>query len=280
MRHRTGLLKGVSNTLIFTQHWLPNNGAIPRANIVIAHGIGEHSDRYIHVAERLVKRGYGVFALDHRGHGRSEGERVIVSDFVDTYVADLRAYVDEIQAAYPDTPLFLYGHSMGSLIALLFAFRYQDELAGLITTGTALKPVMSNTVTVPILKTASSLIPGARLIPLDVSAISRDPEVCRTYQHDPLVYHGRIPLITLAALQEAANLCIKYLPDLHVPYLAMHGREDQLTMVKGAHIILERSGSRDTMVKIYDGLYHEIHNEPEQEQVFEDMLYWLDKHTA
>ncbi|MBN1563396.1 MAG: lysophospholipase [Anaerolineae bacterium] len=280
MRHRTGLFKGETNTLIFTQHWFPNHGSKPHANIVIIHGIGEHSDRYEHVAAHFVQHGYGVCALDHRGHGRSEGARVIVADFEDYYVADLRTYVDEIQTVFPDTPLFLYGHSMGSLIALLFAFRYQDELAGVITTGIALKPVLSNAVTVPILKTASSLIPGARLIPLDANGLSRDPEVCRAYQADPLVYHGRIPLVTLAALQEAADLCLKRLPNLHIPLLAMHGSDDALTLVKGAQLVLERSGAPDTMVKIYDGLYHEIHNEPEQDQVLADMIEWLDKHST
>ncbi len=283
MHHQTGLLKGVSNTLLFTQHWLPDTAShsrLPRALVVIAHGIGEHSDRYTHVAERLVQRGYGVYTLDHRGHGRSEGARVIASDFKESYVADLRAYVNEIQSVYPDTPLFLYGHSMGSLIVLLFAFRYQDELAGLITTGTALKPMLSNAATVPILKTASSILPGARLLAVDASSISHDPEVRWAYQHDPLVYHGRLPLVTVAALQDAAKWCIKSLPSLRLPYLALHGSEDTLTQVKGAHIILERSGSPDTTVKIYDGLYHEIHNEPEQDQVFEDMLYWLDNHTT
>jgi lysophospholipase len=187
-------------------------------------------------------------------------------------VAGLRPYLDRSFA--------LYGHSMGALIVLLFAFRYQDELAGLITTGTALKPMLSNAITVPLVKTASSFIPGMRLIPVDANGISRDPEVCRAYQHDPLVYHGRIPLVTLAALQEAASLCIDSLPSLRLPYLAMHGSDDPLTLVKGAHIILERSGSPDTTVKIYDGLYHEIHNEPEQDQVFEDMLSWLENHTV
>ncbi len=273
MWHRTGIINGVDNTLLFTQHWLPQ--APPQALLILVHGLGEHSDRYEHLAWHFVQEGYGVFALDHRGHGRSEGERVLVNDFTDYFVADLRLYAKEIQATYPDLPVVLYGHSMGSLIALLYAFQYQDELAALVTTGTALKPVNSNAVTAPVLKTASSIIPGARLIALDANGISRDPLVTQAYIADPLVYHGRIPLVTLAALQEAADQCIDRLPGLRVPYLALHGSADPLTMVKGADIILERSGARDTMVKIYEGFYHEIHNEPEHEQVFRDVTSWL-----
>lgn len=278
MHHHTGSFTGVSNTRIFTQHWLPD--AKPHAIVLIAHGLGEHSDRYAHVAATLIEHGYGVYALDHRGHGRSDGDRVLVSDFTDYFVADLRTYGNEIRAIHPDTPLFLYGHSMGSLIALLFTLRYQDELAGLITTGTALKLAGTNPIAVSLMQTTSNILPNARLIGVDANGISRDRAVVKAYIDDPLVYHGRIPLVTLAALQEAADLCIQHLPDLRLPFLAMHGSEDPLTLVKGAHIVLEHSGSPDTIVKIYEGLYHEIVNEPEQEQVFEDMLNWLGEHIT
>ncbi len=169
----------MNNVTIFTQHWLPDDP--PRAVVIIAHGIGEHGGRYAHVAAYLIAHGYAVYAPDHRGHGQSGGDRVLVSNF-DEFVTDLRTYFDQVRAAHPDLPIFLYGHSMGSLIALLFAFRYQDDLAGLITTGTALKPLGVNTALIPLIKTATALTPNMRIVPLDANGVSRDPAVVQRYR--------------------------------------------------------------------------------------------------
>lgn len=188
MQHTTGSFTGLNDVPILTQSWLPDDP--PRAAVIIAHGIGEHGGRYAHVAAYLTAHGYAVYALDHRGHGRSGGQRVHVDDS-DEFVADLRAYFEQVRAAQPDLPVFLYGHSVGSLIALLFAFRYQDDLAGLITTGTALRPAGFHPALVPLIKTATVLTPGVRLIPLDPRGVSRDPAVVQAYRDDPLVNHGR-----------------------------------------------------------------------------------------
>jgi lysophospholipase len=275
MPHATTTFTGLNNITIFTQHWLPDDP--PRAVVIIAHGIGEHSGRYAHVAAHLVAQGCAVYALDHRGHGQSGGERVLVGDF-DEFVADLRAYFEQVRAAQPGLPIFLYGHSMGSLISLLFTFRYADDLAGLITTGTALRPARANRVTYALLKAMNGFVPQARVIPLDNTGISRDPAVVQRYRTDPLVYHGALPVQIIEALARAAQTCIEALPTLRLPYLALHGGADPLTLVKAADIIRQTCGSPDTTVKIYDGLYHEIHNEPEQAQVFRDVVAWLDAH--
>ncbi len=277
MQHTTGSFTGLDGATIFTQRWLPDDTP-PRAVVLIAHGLGEHSGRYAHVAAHLTAHGYAVYALDHRGHGQSSGPRAVVTDF-DEFVADLRTYFEQVRAEQPDLPIVLYGHSMGSAISLLFAFRYQADLAGLITTGTALRLPASNAITRPLIKAASTLTPTARLIPIDPKGISRDPAVVERYRADPLVYHGAIPLIMLAELEQAAERCTEQLPSLRLPYLALHGGADPLTLPAGAAIVRERSGSPDTTVKVYDGLYHEIHNEPEQGQVLDDITGWLDAHV-
>ncbi len=277
MQHTTGSFTGLNNVTIFTQSWLPDDA--PRAVVIIAHGVGEHSGRYAHVAAYLTAHGYAVYAPDHRGHGQSGGDRVLVSSF-DEFVTDLRTYFDQVRAAHPDLPIFLYGHSMGSLIALLFAFRYQDDLAGLITTGTALKPLGVNTALIPLIKTATALTPNMRIVPLDANGVSRDPAVVQRYRDDPLVYHGRISSKLVGALARAIQICLASLSDLRLPYLALHGSDDVLTNVSAAEIVRQSSGAPDTTVKVYDGLHHEIHNEPEQDQVLEDIVAWLDAHLG
>lgn len=273
MQHETGSFDGLDGVTIFTQRWVPDDEP-PRAVVMIAHGVGEHGGRYAHVAAHLTAHGYAVCALDHRGHGRSGGPRVVVADF-DVYVADLRTYFERIRADFPDLPVVLYGHSMGSLISLLFAFRCQDDLAALITTGTALRLPLSNPVLAALIKAASAVIPSVRLISLDVTAISRDPAVVERYRDDPLVYHGALPVSILAAFARAVARCTAQLPALRLPYLALHGGADTLTRPAGAEMVRARSGSPDTTVTIYDGLFHEVHNEPEQGQVLDDITTWL-----
>jgi acylglycerol lipase len=275
MQHHTDSFTGPDHITIFTQHWLPDDP--PRAAVIVAHGVAEHSGRYAHVAAYLTAHGYAVYALDYRGHGKSGGERVLVSDF-DEYVTDLRTYFEQVRAAHPDLPVFLYGHSMGSLIGLLFAFRYPDDLAGLITTGTAFKLVGASAVKAALIKAVGGVAPKAHAIAVNANGVSRDPIVVQRYRDDPLVYHGRLPFGMLAAFARAMDTCVAALPTLRIPYLVLHGGEDPLTLVVATDLVRQSCGAPDTTVKVYEGLYHEIHNEPEQEQVFHDIVTWLDAH--
>lgn len=277
MKHESGSFVGVDGQVIFTQHWLPEKSL--RGVVMLSHGIAEHSGRYEHVARWLVDHGYGVYALDHRGHGRSEGERVMVGAFED-YVTDLRTYFEQVRAARPGLPVFLYGHSMGSLIALLFAAQYQDELAGLITTGTALVLPGAHRALIVLVDALDRAIPGVRLIPFDANGISRDPAVVAAYANDPLVDRRRLKVHMIAELTGAGLKARHALKSLRLPYLALHGSADASCLPEGAQIIRETCTAPDLTVKVYDGLYHEIHNEPEQAQVLGDIVRWLDAHVA
>ncbi|WP_162909552.1 alpha/beta hydrolase [Aggregatilinea lenta] len=277
MKHESGTFEGVGGQVIFTQHWLPDRA--PRAVVMLAHGIAEHSGRYEHVARHLVEGRYAVYALDHRGHGKSEGERVMVGAFED-YVTDLRSYFEQVRATQPDLPVFLYGHSMGSLIALLFAAQYQDDLAGLITTGTALVLPGANRVMVTLVNLLDRAIPGVRLIPFDAEDVSRDPAVVSAYVNDPLVNRRRFKVHMIAELTGASLKARRALKSLRLPYLALHGGADRSCLPEGADIIRETCSTPDLTVKVYDGLYHEVHNEPEQVQVLDDIVRWLDAHAT
>ena len=161
--------------------------------VVIAHGAGEHSGRYTHVAQRLVDEGYAVYAIEHRGHGRSQGPRALI-DRIDNAVADLDRLVPLASDAHPGAPVFLLGHSMGGTIALSYALAHQERLAGLVLSGplAALEAVPAADADRPPGR-CRSLAPRTPLIAIDSSLVSRDPAVVSDYRSDPLVHHGKLP---------------------------------------------------------------------------------------
>jgi alpha-beta hydrolase superfamily lysophospholipase len=271
--HREGALTGVGGVRIYWQAWLPDTA--PRALVVIAHGVGEDSSRYARTAARLVDDGYGVYALDHRGHGRSGGPRALI-DRMDNAVADLDTLIVRARDEYPGLKVFLLGHSMGGTLSLRYAMRHQDRLAGLILSGPfaslegAPPPVRA------LGRALSLLAPRLPLIRVDPSLVSRDPEVVKAYVEDPLVYHGKLPARTLGELAAAVDSFPNGVRAITLPTMILYGTADALCPPSGSAMLYDRIGSSDKMLKGYDGLFHEILNEPEQGQVLDDISKWLD----
>jgi alpha-beta hydrolase superfamily lysophospholipase len=224
----------------------------PRRLVALVHGYGEHIGRYAHVAEALVARGATVVGPDHVGHGRSEGERALVTDF-ERVVDDLREVVTDTRGALP---VVMVGHSMGGLIAIRYAQRYADELAGLVLSGPAvgLSPVFSQWLDAP---------PDD---PIDGAALSRDPAVGEAYAADPLVYHGGWKRATLEAFM-AADEAIAAGPGFRaLPLLYIHGAEDPLVPIDLARPVVERLAGPDSEMRVIDGARHEVFNELEQDE--------------
>jgi acylglycerol lipase len=273
MRTADGTFEGAAGCEIWWQAWLPEGD--PRALVVIAHGGGEHSGRYGHVADTLVASGFAVYALDHRGHGRSKGRRGLVDRF-DNAVADLRALIQLARSRHPDVRCFLLGHSMGGALSLVFAVHHQDEIDGLLLSG----PVAALEAASPPQRLAarilSPIVPTLGVYEVDVQAVSRDPAVVDAYVNDPLVFHGKLPLRTVAEIGAAVGPFPDTVPGLRLPLLVMHGTEDRIAPPAGAKMVAERAGSEDLTLKLYEGLYHEILNEPEQQAVIADMIGWLE----
>jgi len=253
--HREGYFKGLKDFRIYYQTWVPDDAI--RAVLLVAHGFAEHSGRYGNLVNHFVPRGWAVYIPDHRGHGKSDGQRVQVDRFSD-YVDDLRTMFDTVRKENPEKKVFLVGHSMGSAISLLFAARFQDELAGLVTSGGGIN------------RPGETQPPRPAGQPLDTSFLSRDPQVIRAYVSDPLVYRGPIPARLGGMMSDVAAAA----PLIKLPALVMAG--DAVPDGARSRVLFESLASKDKTLKLYPGLRHEIFNEPEYPQVMADMAAWLD----
>jgi len=249
----------------------------PRGVVVIAHGLAEHGRRYGHVAKRLVAAGYLVAIPDHIGHGRSGGKRMRLRRFGE-FTGDL----DTVIAHVSDDalPTFLIGHSMGGCIALDYALDHQEKLDGLILSGAAVLPGNDlSPLAVKVAPVLGRIAPGLPTTALSSSSISRDPAVVAAYDADPLVSRGKIPAGLGGAMIATMQSFPARLPSLQLPVLVMHGGADALTDPKGSELVERLAGSEDKTLVIYDDLFHEIFNEPEQDVVLDEVVNWLQGHT-
>ncbi|MEA2308574.1 MAG: acylglycerol lipase [Thermoleophilaceae bacterium] len=243
--------------------------------VVLAHGASEHGARYAWTGEQLAAHGFALYAGDHRGHGRSSGPRAYV-DRMDNVVADLDRVIDLAHAANPGTKTFLLGHSMGGAVALSYAIEHQERLDGLILSAPAASLEAADPLTRLAGRALSLLLPKVGVFPIDSSGVSRDPEVVRDYDADPLNYHGKLPARTVAELSDAIGSYPENVARLTLPLLTMHGTADRITPPQGSEMIMERAGSEDKSIIRYDGLFHELLNEPERQRVLDDIVAWIE----
>ena len=274
MQHLEFRVAGNGGLELHAQAWLPRSAA--RTVIVVAHGLAEHGGRYEKLAHVLVERGHAVYALDHRGHGRSVGSRANIDRFAHL-VADFCAFTDHCARQQPATPVVMLGHSMGGAVAFASALRLQHRLRGLVLSA----PALATGQVVPrwqeaLVRLLSIVAPGAGALTLPADAVSRDPSVVAQYVADPLVHHQAIPARTLVELLRAMEGFPALAPELRLPTLVLHGTADRLVPLAATQPLYQAFGTRDCVVKFYDGLYHEVFNEPEHEQVTADLLRWLE----
>ena len=260
------------------QGWEPDQK--PKAVIALVHGLGEHSARYAHVGKVLTDAGYILVGFDLRGHGRSGGSRGHVPS-LDTYMQDIRQFFGLLQKRYPDLPQFLYGHSLGGLLVLAYAIQYGAHLRGVVATGPGLRSSLQEQKTkVAIVRLLGSFLPTMTLQSgLDAAAISRDTAIVEAYKSDPLVHYSASLGFGKAALH-AIDLCFERAGEFPVPLLIMHGKSDTIAYSSGSEEFAEllRAAGKDVTLKLWHDLYHEVHNEPEKEEVFKFMVAWLDRY--
>uniref|UniRef100_A0A667GQE2 Monoglyceride lipase n=1 Tax=Lynx canadensis TaxID=61383 RepID=A0A667GQE2_LYNCA len=236
---------------LFCRYWKPTG--TPKALIFMSHGAGEHCGRYDELAQMLVGLELLVFAHDHVGHGQSEGERMVVSDF-HVFIRDVLQHVDIMQKDYPGLPVFLLGHSMGGAITILTA----AERPGLFSGMVLISPL--------VLASPES----ATTFKVDI------------YNADPLICRAGLKVCFGNQLLNAVTRVERALPKLTLPFLLLQGSADRLCDSKGAYLVMESSKSQDKTLKIYEGAYHVLHKElPEvTNSVFHEINMWVSQRTA
>jgi len=277
MRHMEGTFKSVRNLKVYHQAWFPE-GEI-KAVLFIVHGVGEYSARYTNVINRFVPLGYAVYGVDHIGHGKSEGEREMVSRFED-FTEPLITCRKMIAEAHPGVPVIIYGHSMGALITSFHLLDHQADFKAAIISAPPVKvPASISPLTVTLGKVISTIAPKMGLIGLDVYNLSHDKTVVDAYINDPLVFHGKMPARLSAEMLRAMMRVTAEANKIEIPLFILQGSADHLVDPSGAQMLYEKASSADKTLKVYEGLYHEVHNEPERELMFKDLEDWLEAHV-
>ena len=278
MLHSEGTFVTPDHLTIYHQAWRPDND--PKAVVMLLHGLAEHSGRYAHVAQTFSDAGYAVHALDHRGHGRSSGKRTYVKNFGQSQ-ADILQFRRLVEQQHPGRPLIVLGHSMGGNLALGHVLDHQAGVRGMALSAPALAAGASlSPAKIKLAKLVGKIAPGLRPEALSADAISHDPAVVAAYVADPLVFNGKMTAGVAAALLEAMERFPDRFGELRLPVLLQHGTADQLADIAGTRALEAGAVNATVTSHYYDGLYHEIFNEPEQAAVLGDTVAWLDSVTA
>jgi acylglycerol lipase len=264
--------QGLGGLKIFARSWRPQAKA-PRAIVVISHGVLSHSGYYEWTAEQLVTAGFAVYAIDHRGRGRSEGERFFV-ETVDHYVEDVATLIELAKNHDPGVPAFLLGHSAGGVVACVYALEHQDRIAGLVCESFAFQ-VYAPDLALAAVKGLSHVFPHAHVLKLPIEEFSRNPAAVEAMKTDPLIAGEVQPTTTVAALVRADERLAKEFPLIKLPVLILHGTADKVTKPGGSQMFYDQAGSTDKTLKLYEGHAHDLLNDLDRETVMADIRNWL-----
>ena len=279
MKSHEGNYEGSDGRSLFYRFRVP---AGPAGVVLLLHGYAEHSGLYEWVMERLAETGLAVYAPDHRGFGRSARPGALADlESLEAAIEDIVCLIAVARRVLPEAPLFLLGHSMGGMMALLFALRRPGGLAGLVTTGAAVEiPEYISPLLLRVSGLLSRLLPRLPAQPFDHKLVSRDPQVIQAMEEDPLYYKGKLRVRTgyqqLLGIREVSS----GLSRLQLPMLLLHGEEDHTISSKASERIFQAASSPDKTLEIFPGLRHRILSEPEREQVLQMILDWLRRHLG
>ncbi len=261
---------------LYYRQWSPEKST-PKAAVLLIHGLGEHCQRYNALGSYLSNAGFILSSMDLPCHGQSEGRRGHVDSF-DVFQRAVLSLYEKIRTAHPETPIFLLGHSMGGLIATKLLLEHQDKFSGALLSGAAIQsPQEPPAWQVVVIKTIAKLFPKAAMLQLDASAVSRDPKVVEKYMVDPLVSKDKLSAKFLVEMTNTMQECKTQATKITLPILIMHGSADVMTAPEGSKLLHQSVNSSDKALKLYEGLFHEIFNEPEAQDIYAEITDWMTK---
>ena len=261
----------IYKTDFFGQYWQPKNA---KAVVVLVHGMGEHSTRYTtSVIPKLVENDFSVVAFDHFGHGKTKGKRGHNPNF-EAVLESVEKAIEKAKELHPNLPVFLYGHSMGGNTVINYTLRKNHNLKAVIATSPMLKlaftpPAWKLTAGKIMQKIAPSITLPSEL---DASGISRVQEEVDLYVNDPLVHDKVSPNFSISFFT-AADWAIENASKLKTPMYLLHGTDDKIIDYKGTEVFANKSENAN--LKLYNGGYHELHNDLCKEEMLQDVVDWL-----
>jgi alpha-beta hydrolase superfamily lysophospholipase len=278
--NNSGKLKASDGVELFWRGW---QAQVTHGVIVLIHGLADHSARYIELGQLLAHNGWAVYAVDLRGHGQSsdghQPGRVHVDHFSD-YANDVSAMISYAKQRHPGFPVVILGHSMGGLISLTYALNHPDDLDGAVLSSPALgtHPDARPPAILNLLVRLLVRIKPRMLFPsdLDNNAISRDPEVVRAYIDDPLVSE-KVSARWYVEITQAIEDIQGRAAELKIPTLLMQSGDDRLVDPSAAPLWAKNVPTGLLKLVVWDGLFHEMFNEPEKGKVYACVLEWLSK---
>lgn len=272
MKHEEMLWTSYDGLPLFAQKWAPDGEIKGVINLV--HGLGEHSGRYAHWAERFNRAGYALASFDLRGHGRSGGRRGDTPSF-DHFADDITILLEKTKEIYPDIPAFIYGHSLGGMLVLFYLIQRQPELKGAVVTSPGLRTMIDQQkAKIAAVKALGALLPKVS-IPngLEIEGLARDERVIVEYQNDPLV-HDRVSLRMGKGMINTIEFIFKNAALIKIPLLLMHGSGDRICYASGSEELASLM-DENCSLQLFEECYHELHNEPEKDDVFNFLIEWI-----
>lgn len=248
-----------------------------QARIILLHGAGEYSEKYIRFAEWFIAKGIDVHLLDLRGHGRSGGPRCHVDDFND-YIQDVGIFTRFTEAKYGFKHTFLVSHSIGGLIALYYGLNFGQRLAGIITSSPCVGlKLRKNPVKVWLAGLFYRFLKDRRFAShINFNMVTHDDYIINKFRNDPMIHHF-VTASFYVQMVKAMKYTNSHAGDLKIPFLILQAGDDKICQTGVAYDFYQRAGSLDKEFKLYDGFYHEVLNETDRERVFEDIYTWIKK---
>lgn len=271
MIHQIWDWKTTDNATMFAQKWMPEKDI--HASIILVHGFGEHSSRYEHMADFYCKHHIQVLTFDLRGHGRSAGSRGHIPTQT-TFWDDLNEYQKHVKDSLSNKPVFLYGHSMGGMIAITYVLKYKPVFTGVIVTSPLIdtaKPLSD--ATLKLARLMNKIAPKFAMDSgLDRSGLSRDQRIVDAYNADPFVF-GKATTRLGVFLADSKTYILEHASEFNLPLLTMAGSADRIVSTQEIDKFMQANPK--ATYKVWNGFYHELHNEPEKEEVFNYTLDWI-----